>query len=323
MAHRLHTIVLTAGDSSDCWNKTCDAAANLIVRNIAMRILIGYNGSDFSNAALEDLRQAGLPDRAEAMVLTIAEVCFPPDNQAEAARLASFAAEKIQKNFPNWSVSSETASGSPAREILARAESFKPDLLVVGERRQSLSEHNIFLGHATQTVLNETGCSVRVSRSKTGEKPHPARILVGFDGSAGSESAVASIASRSWPAGTKVRLLSIADSSVLGSIGRFVPQMNSAVLEAKFASQWAETLAATSIRKLTNAGLLATVEVGMGYPKNTIIEVAEDWNADCIFVGPHSSPNSFDRFIIGSVSAAVAARAHCSVEVVRNGPSPV
>jgi|ERR1035437_242971 nucleotide-binding universal stress UspA family protein len=282
-----------------------------------MRVLIGYNGSDFSKAALDDLLHAGLPDHVEALVITVAEVCLPPENLLDAAKLSAEAAEKLQRSFPNWSVLAETAYGSPAREILARAESFRPDLIVVGERRQSLSERNIFLGHASQTILTEAGCSVRIARGRLGEATHPQRIVVGFDGSAGSEYAVSAIASRNWPKGSTVRLVSVADSSVLGSIGRFVPQMNDAVLEAKFASQWAETLAADSVRKLTNAGLAASIEVRMGHPKDTIIEVAESTGADSIFVGPHCSGNSFERFLLGSVSAAVAARAHCSVEVVR------
>ena len=93
--------------------------------------------------------------------------------------------------------------------------------------------------------------------------------------------------------------------------------MADVAIGAKFVSQWAETLAANSIRKLTNAGLSASVEIGMGYPKDTIIEVAKAWNADSIFVGPHCSENSFERFLLGSVSAAVAACAHGSVEIVR------
>ena len=283
-----------------------------------MRILIGYNGTDYSNAALDDLQQAGLPGKAEALVLTVAEVCLKPDSIEEAAKLASFATNKIRKVFPSWSVMSETAFGTPGTEILARAESFKPDLIVVGERRQHQSERNLFLGHAAQTILTEAGCSVRIARGRDGEKTHPERIIVGFDGSPGSESAVASIAARNWPAGTKVSLLAVADSSVLGSIGRFIPQMNTVVQEAKFASQWAETLAADSIAKLTNAGLIASVDVQLGHPKDKIIETAEASNADCIFVGPHCSGNSFERFLLGSVSAAVAARAHCSVEIVRS-----
>ncbi len=282
-----------------------------------MRILIGYNGSDVSNAALEDLRHAGLPERAEAVVVSVAELCCAPANIDEAGKRALHAANKIQKDFPNWSVGTETASGPPAAEILSLAESFKPDLIIVGEYRREMKERNIFLGQASQTILKEAGCSVRIARGERGLPTHPERVLVGFDGSAGSKLAVASIASRSWPAESQVRLLAVADSSVLGSIGRFVPQMADVAIGAKFVSQWAETLAANSIRKLTNAGLSASVEIGMGYPKDTIIEVAKAWNADSIFVGPHCSENSFERFLLGSVSAAVAACAHGSVEIVR------
>jgi len=52
-------------------------------------------------------------------------------------------------------------------------------------------------------------------------------------------------------------------------------------------------------------------------PKNELPRVAEEWGADCIFVGSTGFSNRFERFVLGSVSAAVAARAHCSVEVVR------
>lgn len=287
---------------------------------IMVKILIGYNGSEVSNAALEDLLHAGLPLHAEAMVLSVAEVCCKPANAGEARERATYAAEKLKTEFPNWTVTAETAAGTPATEILARAESFKPDLIVVGEHRQKLSERNIFLGHASQMILTEAACSVRVARGKSDLPIHPERIIVGFDGSAGSEFAVDTITSRFWPAGTKVRLLAVADSSVLGSIGRFIPQMADVTVGAKFASQWAETLAADSIKRLTAAGLSASVETGMGYPKDTIIEVAEAWNADSIFVGPHCSGNSFERFLLGSVSAAVAARAHCSVEIIRSVP---
>jgi nucleotide-binding universal stress UspA family protein len=43
---------------------------------------------------------------------------------------------------------------------------------------------------------------------------------------------------------------------------------------------------------------------------------AEDLMADCIFVGARGM-GRLERFLIGSVSLGVAARAHCSVEVVR------
>lgn len=282
-----------------------------------MRILIGYNGSDAATAALYDLSRAGFPDEAEAVVLTVAESLLPPKSVSEARSIAMAGKTALCREFPTWTVKAETASGSPPREILTRSESFDPDVIVVGEPHQMFPHGNIFFGHTSQTILAEAGCSVRIAQGTASKNPQPAKLLVGFDGSAGSIHAVDVIAKRKWPADTTVRLLAVADSSVLGSIGRFTPQMNNAVVEAKFASQWAETLAAASLEKLRRAGVSSSVEVQFGHPKDVIVEEAERWNADTIFVGPHCAPNSFERFLIGSVSAAVAARANCSVEIVR------
>ena len=52
-------------------------------------------------------------------------------------------------------------------------------------------------------------------------------------------------------------------------------------------------------------------------PKRLLIAEAESWGADCIFVGARGGMGRIDRFLLGSVSSAVAARAHCSVEVAR------
>lgn len=42
-----------------------------------MKILIAYDGSDCAEAALVDLRRAGLPSEVEAVVLTVADVFGP------------------------------------------------------------------------------------------------------------------------------------------------------------------------------------------------------------------------------------------------------
>jgi nucleotide-binding universal stress UspA family protein len=207
--------------------------------------------------------------------------------------------------------------GSPPREILARAESFHPDMIVVGEPRHALSEHNLFVGHTSHVLLTESNCSIRIARVDKRPASHPQKIIVGFDGSVGAKLSVRSIAARHWPAGTTVQLLAVADTSILGSIGRFNPAMRGAAVETKFASQWAETLASQSLADLERAGIKSSVTVLLGHPQDVIIREAERVGADTIFVGPHCSNNSFERFLIGSVSASVAARAPCSVEVVR------
>ena len=43
-----------------------------------MKILIAYDGSECADAALIDLQRAGLPDDAEALVLSAVDVFIPP-----------------------------------------------------------------------------------------------------------------------------------------------------------------------------------------------------------------------------------------------------
>ena len=43
-----------------------------------MKILIGYDGSQSADAALVDLQRAGLPDEAEAVIVSVADVMMVP-----------------------------------------------------------------------------------------------------------------------------------------------------------------------------------------------------------------------------------------------------
>jgi nucleotide-binding universal stress UspA family protein len=67
---------------------------------------------------------------------------------------------------------------------------------------------------------------------------------------------------------------------------------------------------------LASAGLEASGEVLSGNPREIILNDAKKWNADLIVVGSHGR-RGFKRFLLGSVSEAVAMNAHCSVVVVR------
>ena len=228
---------------------------------------------------------------------TAPESWLPPKTAEEAISISAAGKAAICDEFPNWRVTAKTACGSPPREIIALADALEPDLIVVGEPRQPVGEHKMFLGHTSQTLLTETECSIRISRGQEALRSRPAKILVGFDGSPGATLAIDSLLRRVWRAGTEVRLLAVADSSVLASIGRFTPQMNDTSIEARFAMQWAETLASTSLKRLKDAGIISHVEVRLGRPKDVLIEAAENWEADAIFVGPHCSLNSFERFL--------------------------
>jgi nucleotide-binding universal stress UspA family protein len=282
-----------------------------------MRLLIGYNRTEFAKAAIEDLVRAGLPAEADALVLTVAELCFPTVKAEDAGEIAQEGAARVRELFPDWNITTQTSHGAPSREIIAAADMLQPDLVVLGEPNKAIGSTSSFLGPVSQGVLTDGDAPLRITRRREIVPNSAPRLLVGFDGSEGSELAVKTIASREWPAGTSVRLLSIDDTGVLGTIGRLSPQMRAAAVGAGFASRWAETLASRALEQLTRAGLDASVDVRSGHPQTALIDAADEWNADCIFVAPHTAGNSFERFLLGSVSASVAAHAHCTVEVVR------
>lgn len=309
-----------------------------------MKILIGYDGSRSADAALDDLQKAGLPDDSEVKVISVAEVWMPPPENdgtlkeyspeakaewlkkyngvaqkaiVEAEVLSRHAKERINIKFPEWKVSFEAGYGSPAQGILAHADEFKPDLIVVGSQGKSAISR-ILLGSISSKIISEANCSVRVARGRIEVDPVPVRIIIGYDGSPGANAAVQAVVGRKWREYGEFRLVSATNSLVPPEIGRFVPPLpNLFEKEIKSERDWVEKLAENALLKLKNAGLKADLSVETGNPKQVLIEVAEKWGADCIFVGSHSFSNKLERFLIGSTSLAVAERAHCSVEVVR------
>ena len=309
-----------------------------------MKILIGYDGSECSDAALDDLSRAGLPREAEARVLAVADVLLPPpideerDNTfpfyvpegvrraharaaravADAGRLAARARDRVKAAFPRWDVRSEACADSPAWALVKEADAWKPDLVVVGAHGHATAGGRFILGSASQRVLYEAPCSVRVARfAKPKPEGAPARVLVGTDGSRYADAAVDAVAARAWPAGSEARLVTVLDTVMFVTPGPGEPAVAKWVgSDDEKDWEWVREAFEPSLAKLRAAGLTATLDLRVGNPKSVLVAEAEEWGADCVFVGAKGL-RGVDRLLMGSVSAAVATRAHCSVEVVR------
>jgi nucleotide-binding universal stress UspA family protein len=308
-----------------------------------VKVLIAYDGSECADIALEDLKRAGLPPEAEASVICVADVFVPlpvdkevddtvpmyiPDvvrraheraqqKLEEAKALAKQASEQVKSLFPGWQVRYEALADSPAWALVRTAEQWRPDLIVMGARGHSVFGGRLILGSISQRVVYEAPCSVRIARINRKNLDDGIRLLVGVDQSADSNAAVDAICSRKWPKDSEVGVLAVVDTVMAINAD---PSDPSAMkwIEVSDEKNWGQVreIFEPSAEKLRRAGLHAEVLIRRGNPADQILEEADTWGADCIFVGA-KGVRGIDRLLLGSVSSAVSARAHCSVEVVR------
>lgn len=292
-----------------------------------MKILIGCDGSEYTEKVLADLKQAGLPQAAEVLVLTVAEhwlaaptsfggvdVRYTEDTQeaAKTAAIAQHMKSMLSFYFSGWDVKTDVAWGGAASKLIERADDWKPDLLVVGSHGRS-ALGRLFLGSVSQRVLHDAHCSVRIGRGKAKEPNAPAKILIALDGSKGANAAVDVVVGRHWPAGSQVRLVNATWT---------VPPVTSAHLVTPIAdwiraeNERVHLALEAATAKLNAAGLGVSSLVEQEEPRKLICDEAENWGADCIFLGARGM-GTVERLLIGSISSSVAAKATCSVEVVR------
>jgi nucleotide-binding universal stress UspA family protein len=287
-----------------------------------MKILIGYDGSECADAAIDELRRAGLPSEATAIVLSVIEIWSLSqsgfkllegmDELIQIKATARRGADRVKSLMPEWEVESKMAVGSPASAILEKAEAWNPDLIVVGSHGRTAAGR-FFFGSASMKLAHEAHSTVRIARARREESARPFRMIIGIDGSKGSNDAVNLVASRHWPENSEAR--------IVNACWR-IPTATSAPLVDRIAGWIAEEQARVKVaidaafEKLRQAGLQTSVVVKEEEPKALLLNEAEGWNADCIFVGARGV-GRVERLLTGSVSSAVAARAHCSVEIVR------
>lgn len=307
-----------------------------------MKILIGYDGSEYSDLALEDLRQAGLPAEAEAIVMAVGEAWGLPvavdrvsgasgkfvhpttrlieahlKDVAEGSRkLAERAADTLRAIFPGWSIAAEAVCGRPAAELVRRADEWSPDLLVVGSHGRSAIGRAV-LGSVSSKVLHEARCSMRISKSNEYGTKSNAQVLVAVDGSENAEKVVRAVAERTWADGTEIRLIAVDDpfGQPAGTYVLWDAEANQLV-DNEGSREWIARVIGAPVNELRRAGLEVSHNIRWGDAANMILEEAAQWKPNTIFIGARGL-GRVRRFLLGSISSTVASKAKCSVEVIR------
>ena len=310
-----------------------------------MKVLVAFDGSDCAKAAVQDLRRAGLPKDTQAFVLSVADLiinvealaaedvsasaamsgmvrrarALARDAVADARETATAGAKLLAAHFPGWQIQSGAEAHTPYSAVIRKAGQWPADLVVVGSHGRS-QFGRLILGSVSQKVLAYAPCSVRVGRcGELGGSPipltdAPVRVLLAVDDSTDSAAAAEAVRLRAWPTGTAIRVVTSVDLKALSTL-----MTNGGDLAAESGENGMDLfrIRVDSVaRDLREANLSAESAVLDGDPKRSLLQEAERWGADCIFLGAKGH-SRLSQFVLGSVSAAVAARAHCSVEVVR------
>ena len=151
------------------------------------------------------------------------------------------------------------------------------------------------------------------------------KILLAIDDSEFSKAALNAVIKQVRPADAQVQVLHVVESLRLAppyvgfGIGPSVPVDFAGLIE-----EWldkAEDLVAQSAKVLETAGFRVATSVKEGDARAEILKFAEGWQPDLIVVGSHGG-KGLDRFLLGSVSEAVARHANCSVQIVRPARPP-
>lgn len=308
--------------------------------NRAMKIVVGYDGSQGSDAVIQDLKQAGLPDNVHALVISVADVLVPPSppgyeapplpasiqasfkrSQDEAARLieearkmAEKCAQTLRTEFPSWKVEVKAFADSPAWGLINASREWGADLIVVGAHDMA-TPARLILGSVSQRVVTDATCSVRVVHQAPRD-PEAIRMIIGVDGSEHADRAVAEVASRTWPSGSVALVMTVIDQNLISAIANVGSPLRKWIAENDNDHQWVMKLAEDAAARLRPSGLTVTTVTKEGNPKKLLLEEADAWKADCIFVGARGL-GGIKHALLGSVSSAIASRAQCTVEVVR------
>ena len=147
-----------------------------------MKILIAYDGSAASDAAIDLVSKQLWPERSEVRVVTVFDVplfypmgngleAYPPvdervrqDMREDALRRMQVAADKLRTS-PGIRVTSELREGDVKLALLEAIKVWGADLVVVGSHGKG-AIGRLFLGSVSHALVTHAPCNVEVVRTK-------------------------------------------------------------------------------------------------------------------------------------------------------------
>jgi nucleotide-binding universal stress UspA family protein len=289
-----------------------------------MKLLVALDGSTGSDAVVREVARRAWPTGSECCAFMAIDPFFfakAPLLLAEAKKSTDESlAESVEElKKTGLSVCKEIVLENPRHGIPKAASDWKADLIVMGSHGRG-AFGRLLMGSTAQAVLRHAACSVEIVREKqekAGAESRLFRVLLASDGSECAEAAARTVADLPWSAGTEICVISVPELPLMtGPFPYYPPEVLSEA--SKVNEDHAKESVQKSMEALKKTGLRVSGQVTEAHesPVRGILGMADTWGADLIVLGSHGR-RGFDRYVMGSVSEAVALHAPCSVEVVR------
>ncbi len=306
-----------------------------------MKILLAVDGSEYSLAAVKEAARMPWPAGSVVRIISVAEIpawdlpwTLPRPSASFKEwdmMLEELAIEHITQAMAKFGeiagsqteVTAKTLKGDPKVALLDEAEHWGADLILAGTHGYNVLER-IWLGSVSRAIASHSKCSVEIVRRREAQDAsrQAMKILLAVDGSASSDAAVEEIAGRPWPSGSEVNVISVIHLPFTQTPETWALPEGYYTELKNVEREHAESAINRAISRLRESNsereipLTLLNEAILGHTEEMIIETAKEWGADLVMLGSHGR-RGFDRFLLGSVSQAVAYHAPCSVEIVR------
>ena len=281
-----------------------------------MKVLCATDGFKPALQASQLLQRIGSKDRIEITVMSVTHTGIPapehmplmldplPSRREDTLAIVDAAVEKLVA--AGFKAGGHTAEGHPGQEIVRSVEEDWFDLIVMGGGRRSWLGNRL-LGSVSTYVLHSSPWSVLIVHEALSEGGE-GRVLVGADGSRGSDFTISALARFADPAGTKIAVISVVPpySPLLfpdpGGAVHIPPEAveQNQEIEKQMRNR-AQRQAEGAAAQLRDGGFEVEAHIATGSPTEELLKEAESGDFDLVAVGSRGL-GPFRRALLGSVS---------------------